>query len=456
MIRNLPPSLIALAAVALLAGAYLWLNQPDKREGMSMWTFTRHHSQMYEPVIEKWNEDHEPPVVLSTLNVPALERRMLSAFLSDTPVADMLEVEVNVARRAFYGPPEAVGFLDLKPRLEEAGLLQKLNPASLAPWTYGGRVFGIPHDVHPVLLGYRADLVEAAGIDVSKIETWEDFSREMAPLMADKDGDGQPDRYLLQFWVTEPGLLEVLMLQAGGRLIDEKGKPVLDSEVNARVLATAVTWCYGPHRIAADIPLGSASGYKLLSDGYAVCALLPDWRCGQFKRELPGLGGKMKLMPLPAWEKGGRRTSVMGGTMLGIPKASRYPDRAWEFATHLYLDPELAREQFERTTIISAVTELWKEPFYAEPDPYFSGQPSGTLFIEQASHVPVRTPSPFNSAAGRRVGDALIALKDYAVATGTYEINALLPEARRQLEAAQRDLERLMQRNVIAEEALDQ
>ena len=80
----------------------------------------------------------------------------------------------------------------------------------------------MPHDVHPVLLAYRADLVEAAGIEVAAIETWDDFVRLLRRLVRDVDGDGYPDHYLSNFWETNPELIESLMLQAGGALVARK------------------------------------------------------------------------------------------------------------------------------------------------------------------------------------------------------------------------------------------
>ncbi len=91
-------------------------------------------------------------------------------------------MERRAVARAFAGPIEAVGFVDLTDRLAKDGLLERINTPSFSPWSSRGRVFGLPHDVHPVMLGYRADIVEAAGIDVSKIETWDDFERIMRPL----------------------------------------------------------------------------------------------------------------------------------------------------------------------------------------------------------------------------------------------------------------------------------
>jgi arabinosaccharide transport system substrate-binding protein len=100
-----------------------------------------------------------------------------------------MEIERRIASRAFAGPLDGVGFLDLTDRIKAEGLDQKINASSFTPWSTRGRIFGLPHDVHPVMLGYRADMVEAAGIDVSKIETWEDFITVLSPLLYDANGN---------------------------------------------------------------------------------------------------------------------------------------------------------------------------------------------------------------------------------------------------------------------------
>lgn len=196
-------------------------------------------------------------------------------------------------------------------------------------------------------------------------------------------------------------MLQLLLLQAGGGFFDANLRPVLDSEVNAIVMATIAPWCTGPNRIAIDAPEFSASGNALKMRGQVVAAIMPDWLAGVCENDMPGLSGKLKLIPLPAWTKGGRRTSVMGGTMLGFNK--NVPDavfeKQWKFAQFLYRSPELAAEMFRRSTIIPPDRSLWKLPVFDEADPYFSDQPVGRLFIEQAPDVPLRVSSPFFNAA---------------------------------------------------------
>jgi len=438
--------IIVLIAVVSTCAVAIW--PIPKRSGLDMWTSARAHVPMYEPVIARWNEDHSPPVNLFLLSSDVLGRRMMSGFLSQTPLADIIEIERSQVGRAFAGPLEDVGFVDLTERIHREGLYEQMNEPSFSPWSSRGHIFGLPHDVHPMMLVYRADIVEAAGIDVSKIQTWDDFARLMRPLMNDLDREGQPKRYPLSLWYTSPDQVEALVLQAGGGYFDDQGHPVIDSDSNARVISTIVSWTAGPTRIAADAPEFTGSGNELRIQGFVVCSLMPDWLGGVWKLDLPQLRGKLKLMPLPAWTRGGRRTSVWGGTMLGIPKT---PDleKVWPFARQLYFNESVARKLYETNDIISPVKSMWKSEFYGLPDPYFSGQSPGSMYIALAPMVPRRTSSPYNMMAKERVQDALIFLREYAIAHNQYDPYQLIPEAKRQLREAQESVARQLSHNVF-------
>ncbi len=421
--------------------------------GRTMWMFAPPHKRMYDPIVADWNTSSSTPYHLTMLSQPALERRMLSAFLSRTPCADLLEVERKMAGRAFAGPVDAIGFLELTDLMRRDGLLEDLVPASMSPWSSRGRVFGLPHDVHPVMLGYRADIIEAAGIDLSLVETWHELIRALRPLMADHNADGQPDRFVLNFTETHNDHIELLLLQAGGGFFDESGRPILNCDANVRTLATLISWCVGPDRIGADAPDFSASGNQLKIEGYVLCGFMPDWMCNIWRHEMPQLAGKVKLMPLPAWERGGRRTSVWGGTMLGIAKTSAASAEAteelWSFAKNLYFSSELSRALYRDNDIITPVKKHWSDPIFDQPDPYFCGQRKGRMYIELASGVPGRAGSPYNTAANLRILDAATQLADLARARRVYSDEELAPLAREVLDRAQDAVASEMSRNLF-------
>lgn len=447
---GLSPASLLVIGLMVVSAALLALSHRPPRTGRVMWTFAQHHKSMYDPLVAQWNREREPKIDIQLLSRTALERRMLSAFMSETPVADLIEAERQPAASAFRGPIDSIGFVDLTDRLKADGLLDTVPPASFGPWTSRERIFGLPHDVHPVMLLYRADLVEAAGVDLSKVETWDDFFVAMKPLMQDTDGDGLPDRYPLAVWPTENDKLEPLILQAGGGFIDTAtNRPIIASEINAKVLATVVSWAVGPDRVSEFVEDFSAAGNALKVQGRAVAYLAPDWMCNVWRNELPQMAGKLKVMPLPAWERGGRRTSVWGGTMLGISKSAPNFNELWEFAKYLYFSPEVARQLYTVGDIVTPVKSLWSDPIFDQPDTYFSGQPKGRLYINLIDQVPFRNSSPYNTTAQLRVRDASSVLLDWARTNKVFSVEGLLPKARELLASAQAQTLADIERNVF-------
>jgi len=442
---------IVILIIAILTTVIVLLIPEEEREGLPFWTTRPQHYDSFAPNLAKWNAAHpDKRVDMQMIPEPAFERRMLSGFLTGTPVADLLEASSTVSPKAFLGPLDQVGFLDLTDRLHAEGVYEQFNEASFAPYTSRGRIFGIPHDVHPVLLAYRADLVEAAGIDVSQIETWEDYFRILRPLMADRDGDGRPDRYLLEFSEVRSTEIVWLMLQNDGTIFDENGEPTFANERNAHVLAHLITWVSGPNRSCIEIST-TASSHRQRLDGMAIGALAPDWLLGWWKLENPGLSGKVKVMPLPAWERGERRVSVSRGCMIGISKASKHIDLAWEVALYLYTSAEVAETLFNEVYIISPVKALWEQPFYHAPDPFYSQQPVGSLYINYAPQIPLYPSSAYTPNAEKAIATAAMALRAYAERNEIYDAEALKPEALRLLQEKQDTLKRLISRNVFLE-----
>jgi arabinosaccharide transport system substrate-binding protein len=452
--RWLGPALIA--GIAAVTALVAFVIPSPHRENVTMWTFARMHADMYRPALAEWNARQPSAatrVDLSLIGVQAMEQRVMSAFLAGLPSADLIEAERRNAARAFAGPIESVGFLDLTPYVERDGLLARVNEASFRPWTKDGRIFGLPHDVHPMMLAYRADIVEAAGINVDDIKTWDDFVRLMTPLLYREDGSRRDDRHALNLWETQIDLIEALFLQAGGGVIDASGLPVIDSEINARTIAHIALWTSGKNRIAAEVSFWDATGHNLMRDGYVIATFAPDWMCNYWRKEVPQLAGKMKLMPLPAWEEGGRRTSVWGGTMLGIPKTAQEPEKLWEIAKHLYLSRELAHKLYEEGDIITPVREFWSDGIFDRPDPFFMGQAKGRMYINLAPQVPDRFSSPFGAIALARAQSAVSQLCAHARGIDATTVEQLIPRARELLADAQRDAMRHVQRNVFFADA---
>jgi len=443
--------ILAIAGVTSVFVAWLPSREP---KGIQFWVFYQLYRDAYEPKIAEWNRAHpeSPPFVTSLLNSSSLERRMLSGFLAGTPVADLIAMHNGIIPKLFTGPVGQIGLWDMTERLHAEGLYEQINEPSFSTATSRGRIFSLPRDVHPALLAYRADIVEEAGIDMSQIETWDDYFRILRPLMVDHDGDGRPDRYLLNLSETWTEGIVMLIFQNEGVLFDEQDRPIFANERNAETLARITSWMVGPERATVGVPV-SAAGHKQMLDGLVVGTIAYDGQLGIWKKENPKLAGKMKLMPLPTFERGGRRASVYPGySMIGISRRSPYIEESWELLKTIVLSAEVAEPTWRQTNILSPMKVLWDEPFYHEPDPFFCGQRVGSLYIEAAPHIPPRSSAPYAQTTYGYIRNATMALRSYAEKHEIYDPAALKPEALRLLQQQQSRLEKLISRNVFLDE----
>lgn len=465
------PPVVLMVVLAVLSTALVMVSLPRREAGLSFWLFSPDHQAAYVPVVNRWNASAAgrgaPGVTVRQLSTGALQQRILGSFFSGARLSDLVEVERRMAGQIFAGPVEGIRLVDLTDRLRAEGLLDdpttgrrgRIPAAAFTPWTTRGRVFGLPHDIHPVVLCYRADIIEGAGIDVNGIETWEDFKRVLSPLMRDEDGDGQPEHRLIGYWSTHEDKLEMMLLQAGGGFFDEDGSLVLDSEVNARVVAELGTWMHGPNAysefpIAADVRDFDPIGNRQKIEARALCYLMPDWMCHIWKRQMPEIAGKVKLMKLPAWERGGKRASVWGGTMLAISAGTEDPEAAWELAKELYYSADSASRLYEQKDIVTPLRDLWEMPVFSVPDGYFGGQAKAKLYMSVADDVPVRASSPFFTIAYKRANIVVQEMERWAGGNPGATMEQRLEKARELLGSASEVVRRAMERNAFHRDSL--
>ena len=450
------PLIILLLTV--FAAGWLALHPVGRTEAdLRLWTFADIHYYAYLKAVPSFEAAHPGTTVdVQFVHATAVTSRLRAAFWNDLDVPEMVEVEISSAGSFFRGPAEEVGFIDLTPRLQAEGLLDRMVKARFAPYTYHDRrtgrdyIFGLPHDVHPVCLAYRRDIFEAEGVRVEDIQTWDDFVRIGRRLTI-------PDkRYMADFSDKAGGGFEAALYQRDGGYFDSGGNCIMDDPTAIETLLWYVPLVAGPERIADDPGWGQAWS-KAIEDGYLITWTCPDWRSKTAEQQVPRMAGKMALMPLPAVRPGGRRTSSWGGTMLGITQKCRDQDLAWQLARHLYLDPKELAARFRELNILPALKDAWTHEAINEPRPYWSGQRIGTLYAQLAEDVPPQYTSPYIEFAKSKMADVVSAVAGWYDANGPRPDDAPDVAARKRAEfervAAARlhegadEVRRLMRRN---------
>ena len=394
----------ALFLLTLISGALLLAQPiPKKTATLTFWTFAKPHYEAYLQAIPAFEKAHPGVKVdIQLVSGEAVARRLRAAFWADLDVPDLVETEISTAGTFFRGSLENIGFTDLTDRIRAEERDEKMVAARFAPYTTRGRIFGLPHDVHPVMLAYRRDLYEKYGINAAELDTWDKF------VAAARKVSIPGKRYMLELPDADAGRLEILLFQRDGGYFDADGNCIFDNEVAVQTMLFYVPLVAGKGRIGNALGWGQETN-RALEDGFILTMFCPDWRSKTFENEVGKVKGKMALMPMPAVTPGGRRTSTWGGTMIGITKACKNQDLAWEFAKHLYTNNQDLAERFSGTYIIPPVKAAWDLPAFKKPVPFYSNIPVGTAYAELAPQTPPQYGSPFIELAKQKLGQAVVA-----------------------------------------------
>jgi len=443
------PFWLLILAVASVGARIATRGHGARRPDLVLVTFTDSHYQAYRRAVPAFERAHGVTVQIEFTNWTPLRSRLQNAILAGTEVPDLAEVVEGSLGFFTRGPARDIGVLDLTDRLRADGLTDRLVPSRLSLWSAGDRVYALPHDAHPVMLAYRRDLIEALGIDVRELDTWEKFAAVGRRLTGDLDGDGVPDRYMLDLLASGDTALTTLIFQRGGELFDRAGNVAFDSDAAAEVILWYIRQMQGPQKIAYEAGWGQSAA-KAMTDGLVLFFLTPDWRSFQYETEVPWLRGKLALMPLPAWTPGGRRTSVWGGTGLMIMKASKAPELAWELAKYLYFDEASLGQRFKETNIVPVLKDAWTRPELDAPNPYFSNQPIGRMYAELASDTPPIFSSPVDAVARAKLNEAFSRCLEFYKRHGEAGLPTII---RAELSRAADDVRRMAERNRALAEA---
>jgi multiple sugar transport system substrate-binding protein len=214
---------------------------------------------------------------------------------------------VDLSRRA----PDLVQLLE---RYANPGVMRSVRRP-------GGAMYGAPFDMHVQLQYYRTDLLPRPPA------TWEEFDAAVRALRA------AGARGFAQQWGNTGWLgWHPYLLQAGGRIYDAAcTKSAVDSAEAVRALdyyATLYRDLHASTDIWPDADGGLESGaYPLIQSG--------TWQLSALDINRRKIAGKWAAAPLPAGPTG-RRTAVLGGTVLGVTSFSPRIELALDFMRTIY------------------------------------------------------------------------------------------------------------------------
>ena len=350
---------------------------------LELWTFVNTHARWFRSMAEDYKKNVNPDFELTVTEIAGAEmfdKLKISLQSGGVGAPDLADIEQGAFGGFLVGGNP--GLVDLADRLKPYN--DKLVAARQALYSYEGKTYGIEHALTPVVLYYRSDVWEAAGVDMNVIETWDDYLAGAAKV-------AQGDVNAMAFPPHD-----VLLRQRGADYFDKDGKVALDSDLSIETM----NWILDlrdKHNIAQQAPPDAPAWWAAVKAGNFVSQVGADWYAGFFKDNAPELEGKWKAVQLPAFEKGGLRTSCYGGTGSCIVATSPHIEEAWKFQEYTMLSVEGNVRRYLETTLWPPFIPATTDPRLHTPNPYFGNQDLGELFATVTPSVPAQYQSPYRA-----------------------------------------------------------
>nr|WP_273506435.1 extracellular solute-binding protein [Fulvimarina manganoxydans] len=321
-----------------------------------------------EAVVPSFNEKYpDVKIVVEDIgNQPTYDRGLAGCAAGGTGMPDAYTVE-NQESEVFWARFPTC-FHDIKAMLgdDADALLGKFPEFKLTELTVGDKVYAMPWDSGPVVMFYRRDMFEKAGVDANSIETWDDFVEAGKKVMAANEGTS---------FVSTNGDTTWFRM-----LANENGCTYFGE--NAETVAIAQPACV--EALEAVGKVAEAGLFLKANWGETLQAIAGDklaasiyggWYEGSLRGAAADQSGKWGVALMPALEKGGVRAANLGGSALAIPTASQNPEAALAFLRYALGTPEGQIIQLKASGLVPTLPEALDAPYVKEPQPFWGGQP---------------------------------------------------------------------------------
>ncbi|WP_067194889.1 ABC transporter substrate-binding protein [Microbacterium sp. XT11] len=297
----------------------------DQPEGeITIWDRSGDLYEVFDAVIDDFTEKY--PGITVHHEAVDINSKLQNTLITGTDVPDGV----------FLDDALVSGYVDYLWDLSDvlAPYVDDIAPQKIDATTVDGGIYGVPYDLNPGLLFYNATALEAAGVDVSAIETYDDL---LAAARAYKAAvPSAKPIHLEQGAFLGQLQLEMFASQLGTSIADADGDLRLDSPEYEQILTFLDT--------VQSEGLGTRAEYlnptdiAELENGNQVFYPWAIWFDFAPQQLLPETSGDWRAMELPAWEEGGARSGAMGGSSFVLPKDGENSELAWLFYEFLMYD----------------------------------------------------------------------------------------------------------------------
>ncbi len=342
---------------------------------LELWTFVELHNDFFVDAAERWNETYpDRQIKLNAQTYPwdQMHNNLLLALQSGEGAPDLSDVEMTRFPAFVEGDPQ---FLPMNEYVEPE--IDSFVESRFEIYSKEGNFYGMPTHVGASVMFYNTELMEKAGVDITQIETWDDF-KEAGQKVVD-----ETDAMMLNTFPSSELQIYQLVSQQQSDFVDEEGNITLNNEKNVQALELLVEMQdMGIAEVAPGGAPDEEEFYSYVNEGNVAAVSMPVWYMGRFTDYMPDLEGKMEIQPLPAFEEGGNRSAGMGGTSTVVTNQTEHAELAQDFLAFAKLSEEGNIKLWSLLGFDPPRHDVWDDPAMEEDNKftqYFGNDIFGTL-----------------------------------------------------------------------------
>lgn len=297
---------------------------------LEMWVFVELHGKHFLDMADKWNAefpDRQINLTVVPLPYDDMHNKLTIALTAGEGAPDICDIELSKFANFLMGEPQLEVLNDVvEPYIDT------IVPSRLAIYTKGDKIYGFPTHVGATIAFYNTEILEAAGVDYTKIVTWADF-KEAGLKVKEKTGKLMGSADTSAIW-----LLNDLIAQQGADWVDAEGN--VNINIPEAVRALEMLKDLQDAGVIDTIPGGqpdTTEAYAFYADGEIVTAIMPFWQMSRYVNYMPDLKGKIALAPVPVFEVGMPSSVGGGGTGTVVTNQCKDKQLAKDFLAYAKL-----------------------------------------------------------------------------------------------------------------------
>lgn len=335
-----------------------------KKVTIRVW-FVAWESTFVKPLMNPVFEELNPEIKVKHEVAPwdQLTEKYMSAVAARTmPDVGMMSNQCN-----YSGIAAAGALRPLDEYTEEWNGKTDIPQSFWDPYTWKGKIYGLPWFADISIMFYRKDILKEAGYpepSPTQAISWDEVIRMSKKLTADTDGDGTVDR-----WTFDMGDLEPLMYSwpvfwwqfGGGIMNEDRTEVTVNNEQGLKAGQFIYDLVYTHNVLPTPEKRGKTGQPILFIQGNSVMTWAEGWWLNHIpKKGGPKIKGKWSTGIFPQIDP--ENPAAHGVAMaLGMGANTKHPDEAWKYMKFM-LDPTMQMLFYDLTACLPIRESVWELP----------------------------------------------------------------------------------------------